>query len=108
MPDSKWCPDCSHLQPADRFYRSGTSLDGLSTYCRKCERVRDTERARQRAASPPPVLPAVKRCGGPCGRVLPLAAFPKQASGADRHFHLCHQCAALRHRQQSTGAVDSM
>ncbi len=104
MPDSKSCPDCSTLLPAASFYRNDTHLDGLGTRCNKCERLRQTESRTRRAESLPPVLPAVKRCGGRCGRVLPLAAFVRDLSAADRRYNTCRQCASMQKRQQSARA----
>ncbi len=107
VPDSKRCPDCSTLLPAASFSRDKTHLDGLSTWCRKCLSVRNISYRRQRAASLPPVLPAVKRCSGPCGRVLPLAAFVRQAAREDRHYYMCKQCHSVIRRRQDTRVVDS-
>ena len=96
----KRCPDCSTLLPAHDFYRMITARDGLSPCCKKCDIVRKQEQKRRRAASAPPVLPAGKRCRGPCGRVLPLAAFNECGASADKHFHTCRQCASIRERQR--------
>ncbi len=101
VPDSKWCPDCSTLLPAATFYRNGNHLDGLNTWCIKCQKLRRTERQQRRAESLLPVLPAVKRCSGPCGRVLPLAAFNKNPTSPDRRCVICRQCQSLRYRQQN-------
>ncbi len=100
-PDSKWCPNCSTLLPAASFHRCVTHLDGLSTWCSKCKSLRESESRTRRAESPPPVLPALKRCSGPCGRVLPLAAFGRNLSAADRHKVVCRQCRSLRYPQQN-------
>ena len=96
VPESKWCPDCSALLPADSFCGCSTTRDGLLTYCSKCAYVRNLEHRRQRAASPPGALPAEKRCAGPCGRVLPLAAFAKDGGSADRHCRSCRVCTDAR------------
>ena len=100
VPEHEWCHDCSTLLPAHGFYCHHAAPDGLTRCCRKCETVQARERSRQRAASPPPVLPAEKRGAGPCGRVLPLAAFYERRASADKHYSVCRQCASTRKCQQ--------
>ena len=107
VPDSKWCPGCSTLLPADSFWRRSSTISGLSLRCIKCAGVREAKARRQRAASPPQVLPAVKRCGGSCGRVLPLAAFNKDARTADRHCGRCRRCTIMLDRQQAVHPASS-
>ncbi len=104
VPDSKSCSGCGILLPADSFYRCASNIDGLTSRCIECQKFCATENKRQRSAFPAPMLPAAKRCGGPCGRLLLLANFANQRSSADRHFSECKQCRAMRYRQQVSQA----
>ena len=38
----KWCPKCKAYYPADEehFYKDGRSTNGLSSWCRECQRAK--------------------------------------------------------------------
>ena len=36
MGGTKRCPKCGEVKPADEFFRSSSSIDGLQSYCRSC------------------------------------------------------------------------
>ncbi len=105
VPDSKCCPGCGTWLPADSFYHCASNLDGLTSQCIECHQFHVRKHGRRRAACPAPVLPAAKRCGGPCGRVLPLAAFTKQPASADRHSYMRKQCYSMKCHQQASQAL---
>lgn len=39
----KTCPSCGYFLPFEKFYNNHTQNDGLSGYCKKCDRKRINE-----------------------------------------------------------------
>ena len=101
---SKECLGCGETQLAAAFARNPLRQDGLHTYCRPCdnERSRSSYRTRAQPRQPPPRQLA---CGGPCGEVKPVNAFPKRRNslfGVDR---ICRECLAAKYASVKSGAA---
>jgi len=41
----KKCPKCNEVKDADKFFKSSTTTDRLSTYCKVCEKISKHKKA---------------------------------------------------------------
>lgn len=60
MADKK-CPKCNEVKDHHLFYKSKTSKDGCSSYCKKCQNLRTTSYARENKQKIPTAGYALKR-----------------------------------------------
>ena len=93
----KTCPGCNETKPRARFNRNLTKLDGLASYCKKCQkRKRDALRTKNAESGPATV--GDRRCGD-CGETKPLDTFGVNLTKADGRTYVCNACAAERSRR---------
>ena len=103
--ETKKCSRCRRELPKSDFSTNSSRHDGLSAYCRDCDREKH-RLARQRrlesgsigiAPAPASVLPApderpaTKQCVK-CGRELPLSAFPVRQELRSGYDSRCKEC----------------
>lgn len=43
----KVCPQCKKNKPFSEYYKSGIRLDGVSSWCRSCDRLKAKERTKE-------------------------------------------------------------
>lgn len=102
----KLCIRCSVEKPADDFFTSKTSLDGLLTYCKACQkalsqasRKKRTE-ARKQGVQPEPEatrsdVPATKQCKL-CGEEKASDQYYKSSNNADGLYTYCKACSTQK------------
>ena len=101
----KKCPRCTRVLPRSYFSTNTSRSDGLSTYCRDCDRekhrlAREKKQVgRSIGIVPAPASavlaaeerPATKKCVK-CGRELPLDAFPVRPELRSGFDSRCKEC----------------
>lgn len=120
----KTCPDCQQNLPGSAFGKDKHKSGGLTTYCKKCTKVRrDTfrnehrehfnemnrESARRRRKEVYPFRPVTKTektCTN-CKQFLPISEFARQKSSSDGLHSWCMDCSRfitfIRHLKKSYG-----
>lgn len=103
--DKKRCPRCTRELSRSYFSTNTSRSDGLSTYCRDCDREKHRI-ARQKklgsgsigimpapasAVPAPEDRPTTKTCVK-CGRELPLEAFPVRPEVSSGYDSRCKEC----------------
>ena len=101
----KLCIRCSIEKPAEDFFTSKTSLDGLLTYCKDCQkalsqaaRKKRTELLKQNptpALVPPQGVPSMKQCKV-CGEDKDADQFYKSSNNADGLYTYCKTCSTKK------------
>jgi hypothetical protein len=99
---TKRCPDCDRVLDQSAFGTNKAARDGLSHYCRKCTRARNTAYyARRRQAAGKRYEPRVlhpeghKRCAE-CREVKRVDEFHRAKSQAGGYSPYCKPCRARR------------
>jgi hypothetical protein len=95
---TKECRHCQTVKPLDEFDASKDGLDGRSSYCRPCFRIRDAGYRAARAAAqgrtvrPRPVLPdGYARCPA-CDTIKPLDDFGTRTGPRTGRVSYCYPC----------------
>lgn len=83
----KLCRRCEEDKPADRFFRSKLSLDGLCTYCKACQKELNRS-ARARRPQHRPLDVAEKECRR-CKLVRPASEYFKSGMNLDGLYSYC-------------------
>lgn len=88
----KVCPKCKRELPAENFYRSFNTLNGLSNQCIECSRKIQSENQKNkyRFAIKPEIKE--KQCAK-CNKVLSIDNFGKDRNKKDGYNAYCKQCA---------------
>ena len=87
---SKKCSRCGEIKQATEYHKNVSSRDGLSKYCKACNRTENKERyARLKVIRE--VTKTSKTCVA-CGRTLPTDAFNKYAINLDGLYGCCKEC----------------
>lgn len=100
--DSKVCRDCKLPKPLDDFPPSKKNLDGRSSYCRPCMRVRSRASYRKRmtakgrTVAERRIVPEGHRWCPDCRVVKPLDEFPRNTSGRAGRGRYCLPCHKVR------------
>ena len=96
--DTKVCSRCRRTLPRSAFSTNMSRHDGLSAYCRDCDREKhrmrcEEKRARENGSMQPSPAerPATKQCVK-CGRELPLSAFPVRPELRSGYDSRCKEC----------------
>ena len=95
----KTCPACGQQQPVSAFGRNRSLPDGLSFYCRACNRersnrfYRDRRRAEGREVRDLSWVPAGSRWCPVCQQAIALSDYAKNSRTASGFGSRCRRCA---------------
>lgn len=89
----KRCSRCKGTLPAEEFFRSARSADGLQSACKACQNeMRRTRKAASREALSAHLDPTMKHCRR-CGTDRPRAEFHRNRSTRDGLQTYCKACS---------------
>ncbi len=94
VPQTKECLLCREELPAAAFALHRGGVDGLHSYCRKCNVERTA--ARQKERLPSQLLPPASIVCAACCEEKPLSAFPRQRAALFSVRYMCHTCDNAR------------
>lgn len=101
MSSAKICSKCDEEKPRSEFYKSSTTRDGVSSWCKSC----DTSARRQRCLANKLKntnsvdVTGVKVCSM-CKLEKPKSEFYKNAVTRDGLMHRCKSCASASYKQR--------
>jgi hypothetical protein len=107
----KGCPHCGRRLPLPAFHVDRSQPSGRTSWCAECRRA-----AQRRPGGRGPLVrvspdAAERACLGPCGRTLPVAAFPPHQLGVAGRAARCRECVNRwrreRRRQLATAGAAS-
>ncbi len=111
---TKWCPDCRHDLPIDKFTKNRRMRDGHSFYCIDCQRIRQaTSRERRRAPgqrryrTAPARVPDGHKWCPECGEIKAIEQFARNAaspSGYGSYCRPCHNTIGKENREANGGS----
>jgi len=94
---TKICPGCQTEKPFDQFYERRDRPNGISLYCKECERRRAREtQARYKAQPKPNISGTMKTCPG-CSTEKPIEEFYKSNATRDGYHSYCKTCMYESH-----------
>jgi hypothetical protein len=88
----KKCGECQFLKPKERFDKCASRKDGVSTYCKRCLRVK---RIHHKERLPKLELEAERTCQE-CNKVKQVKDFNHNSAYIDGYSGSCKQCTAER------------
>jgi len=92
-PERKVCPCCKKMKTKEEYCLTRSRTDGLSTYCKECLAVKNTEAYRKR----PEKEPTVKHRVCPyCGIDKPASEFYRELKGKDGLSYECRTCRTIK------------
>lgn len=96
----KKCPKCGRELPEEMFNKNKNKKDGLSCYCKDCQREAH-KKAKEKKISQDnkvsDIIPfGMKRCTK-CKAIKPLEDFYVNSMGADGYFWHCKECCDSEH-----------
>lgn len=105
----KYCPGCDTMRKVGKFYRNRAHSNGLSTYCKECERARAKVRRQTysymnlRYPMPAHKLRQACRC---CGEVKLLIEFRKQCDRRIGYATKCKECSKIQRILSASALMD--
>ncbi len=102
VPQTKECLDCQQELPAAAFDLHRGGVDGLHSYCRKCNVERTAARRKERLPSQLPP-PASIVCAA-CRKEKPFSGFYKLQGMTFGVIFTCRECAAARQSERRRAA----
>lgn len=103
VPPTKRCGGCKTTKPAEAFYRSRGSSDGLESVCRSCHQEYAAARRRRRRKEGLEPRVASKACAR-CREVKPAAEF-YPATTATRLSSWCRSCCTAGQREHRRSRI---
>src|ERR1035437_4775008 len=105
IPEFKPCHLCGVEKPANGFVKNTAHKDGLSSYCRECERDRQKTRQKRLRARENVLVPDFKPCLG-CKTEKRSSEFNRDRGAEDGLSTYCKRCHSVRNRMAKYGVTD--